>query len=138
MSTKFIFDQELCLQCGSCTAACDVLHQTEKGVHFREVLTSWTENSPDGKPQMSVAMKGCMHCENAACEAVCPVGAISTCNDGGVRVNSEECVGCGACVKVCPFDAPVICSTGKMEKCNLCGSPVCVWNCPGGALRIRA
>ncbi len=49
-----------------------------------------------------------------------------------------ECVGCGACVEVCPVEAPLV-SNGRVtieaERCKGCGR--CVAACPIGAIRLR-
>ena len=45
----------------------------------------------------------CVSC--GACEATCPVGAIS--EGDGKYVISEDCVECGACAAGCPMGAIV-------------------------------
>ena len=45
----------------------------------------------------------CISC--GACEAECPVSAISQCEDRYV-IDPDVCVECGACAGVCPVDAP--------------------------------
>ena len=45
----------------------------------------------------------CLNC--GACEAECPVGAISA-GDGKYVINADECLDCGACASVCPVAAP--------------------------------
>ncbi len=75
----------------------------------------------------------CHNCEDAPCVAVCPTEAIS--RDGVLRINAEECVGCGACVDACPYEAiwldPVL---EVAIACEVCGR--CVPFCPPEALRI--
>jgi ferredoxin len=39
-----------------------------------------------------------------ACVGVCPTSAISV-NDGTAAVDEETCVECGACVSTCPVEA---------------------------------
>ena len=51
-----------------------------------------------------------------------------------VIVNQEKCIGCGACVPVCPFDA-IVMQEGKAyinEKCTMCGA--CIPVCPVEAI----
>jgi ferredoxin len=44
----------------------------------------------------------CISC--GACEAECPVGAISE-GDAQYVVDPDTCIDCGACTEVCPTDA---------------------------------
>lgn len=53
---------------------------------------------------MSYVIKdSCISC--GACEAECPVNAISA-GDGIYVINTATCIDCGACANVCPVDAP--------------------------------
>lgn len=45
----------------------------------------------------------CIAC--GACEAECPVAAISE-GDGKYVINSDLCTECGSCADVCPVGAP--------------------------------
>ena len=45
----------------------------------------------------------CISC--GACEAGCPVGAISL-DSGKAVVDAGTCIGCGACAGTCPVGAP--------------------------------
>ncbi len=40
-----------------------------------------------------------------ACEAECPVEAISE-EDGKYVIDADKCLDCGACAGVCPVEAP--------------------------------
>ena len=55
--------------------------------------------------------------------------------DGKMKVNAKKCVGCGACVKICAHNAPVI-TDGKakidLNKCVGCGR--CLGRCPKDAI----
>ena len=54
-----------------------------------------------------------------------------------IKVSDEKCIGCGICVKACPFNAIRIVE-GKAvigEQCTLCGS--CVKACPKDAISIK-
>ena len=46
----------------------------------------------------------CIAC--GACEAECPVNAISAGDDKYV-IDAEACIACGACAGACPVGAPV-------------------------------
>ncbi|MCI9041233.1 4Fe-4S binding protein [Dubosiella newyorkensis] len=40
-----------------------------------------------------------------ACVGVCPVGAIALNDEGKAAVDPDVCISCGACVGVCPVGA---------------------------------
>ena len=44
----------------------------------------------------------CVAC--GACEAQCPVGAISM-GDGKFEINADQCIDCGSCAGQCPTGA---------------------------------
>ena len=77
----------------------------------------------------------CRQCEDPACGNACPQQAITT-NEQGIRVvDTDKCIGCGACVEACPWHMPTVNpETGKSSKCIACGA--CVAGCPSGALSI--
>ena len=77
----------------------------------------------------------CRQCEDPACGNACPQKAIIT-NEQGIRVvDTDKCIGCGACVEACPWHMPTVNpETGKSSKCIACGA--CVAGCPSGALSI--
>ena len=84
-----------------------------------------------------------MHCEDPGCLKACPApGAIVKYSNGIVDFISENCIGCGYCIKGCPFDVPRISQKdNKAYKCTLCSDrvavgqePACVKTCPTGAI----
>jgi carbon-monoxide dehydrogenase iron sulfur subunit len=84
----------------------------------------------------------CAHCEQPPCKVVCPVEAIVRDEKtGAILIRDNVCIGCRACLIVCPYGAISMDSaTGLMIKCDLCGGePKCVKLCPTGAIRyVRA
>ncbi len=52
------------------------------------------------------------------------------------RVDASKCVACLTCVRLCPFEVPVVTNEGAAyidpEKCQACG--VCVLECPAQAI----
>ena len=77
----------------------------------------------------------CRQCEEPACGNACPMGAIYADQSGIRRVDTEKCVGCGACTAACPWNMPTVNPvTKKSSKCVMCGA--CVEGCPSGALSI--
>src|SRR5512133_2986193 len=55
-----------------------------------------------------------------------------------IDVIRDKCVGCGACIKACAYDAIRVCdklAEIDTDKCTLCGA--CVQSCPFDAILIR-
>jgi len=54
------------------------------------------------------------------------------------KVNKSKCAGCGACIKVCPYEAIKIGKDGKAiideKRCQKCGT--CKEVCPFDAIEI--
>ena len=135
-------DPGRCVCCYACVVACQDQHYDvdETGPALRKAVRRETE---DG--HISCGAWGCMHCADAPCMAVCPVGAIRRDAETQlVLVDQETCIGCRRCRKACPFDAPQFTPRRKMVKCDGCLShirqglpPVCVKTCPSGALFLR-
>jgi Fe-S-cluster-containing dehydrogenase component len=47
----------------------------------------------------------CLHCSEAPCVKVCPVGATWIREDGLVAMDYQRCIGCRYCEVACPYDA---------------------------------
>jgi Fe-S-cluster-containing dehydrogenase component len=46
----------------------------------------------------------CLHCQQAPCVKVCPVGATWVREDGLVAMDYSRCIGCRYCEVACPYD----------------------------------
>ena len=91
----------------------------------------------------------CQHCQNAACQRVCPTGATYRDDKGRVEIDYDKCIGCKKCAKVCPVNAIEMVEKGKNEKtgkpilrpvideskCICCNN--CVDDCPKDALLMK-
>lgn len=140
----------LCIGCRTCMIGCVVAHE---GLHIFEVdPDSYTFNPKlhmVKTAKISVPVQ-CKHCENPACMAVCPVGAISQ-TEKGVFIDTSKCMGCKSCMTACPFGAiDMVPVAGQFQadglerivanKCDLCnglpGGPACVRVCPTAALTL--
>ena len=86
----------------------------------------------------------CRHCTEAPCITVCPTQAMFRLNESSpVILDKAKCIGCNACVIVCPFGVIKKGSDGKsLIKCDLCihrlregEEPACAEACPTHAIR---
>jgi anaerobic dimethyl sulfoxide reductase subunit B len=145
MQRGFYFDQSRCTGCHACAIACRDWHDIDDSVvSWRRVVG--LERGAYPGVEVSYISLSCTHCEQPACMAVCPVGAIRKRPDGEMAVDREACLGgdaCGACRSACPFGIPQFGNTPnpKMQMCTLCPDrlaegrkPVCVDACPMRAL----
>lgn len=133
----FMFEPELCIQCHACEVACKSWRGLDVNVKWRRVTGGFAGTFPNTK--LMSASISCMHCVSPACMDVCPTKAIFVNEQGLVLVKAEDCVGCHACEKACPFGAPQFGTSGVMEKCDMCChdltvEPPCVNVCPNKAL----
>jgi Fe-S-cluster-containing dehydrogenase component len=136
-----LVDYDLCFGCHACEVACKQENNLPVGPKWIEVITVGPRKV-DGKLVMDFVPMTCMHCIDAPCAAACPVGAITKREDGIVDLSSGLCIGCLACLLVCPFGAlqfnP---ERNTVAKCSLCHhrlekglKPACVQACPAGAI----
>lgn len=134
----FLFDQQFCIGCQACVASCNVRHGLEAGVFPRQATSNQHKISG---PHLAYS---CNHCDEPACAAVCPTGALSKRDDGIVVHDVDVCIGCYSCVSACPYGAPQKNERdGKMVKCDMCAarldkneSAACVLTCPMKVISI--
>jgi anaerobic dimethyl sulfoxide reductase subunit B (iron-sulfur subunit) len=135
MSLGFYFDAARCIGCCTCMIACKGKNDLLPGVNFRKVTHYETGKYPDAKVyHLSIS---CQHCENPACVAVCPTGAMYQSEEGVVLHDDEICTGCESCVNACPYGEPqLIEELGIVQKCDSCAAlrakgenPACVDAC---------
>jgi len=139
-SIGFGFDPTRCSGCMACVVACLDENDLPGGHSFRSVIRQ--ERVVDGDVQITFISLACFHCGEAPCLAVCPRNAIYKSEANGlVLVDPKHCIGCRACLLVCPFGAPQFSKGGSMQKCHLCCQrllhemePACVKICPTRAL----
>lgn len=141
---------DLCIGCRTCMIGCVVGHE---GYRIFDIdPDSYTFNPKlhmVKTAKISVPVQ-CKHCESPACEAACPIGCIK-CIDNKVVIDTNQCIGCKACMTACPFGAiDMVHVVGKKQadgtdrvvanKCDLCigveGGPQCVAVCPTEALTL--
>lgn len=137
----FYVNTSMCSGCKACASACKDLKDLDTGVMYRKVRTIEGSNTQARTYNVSMA---CNHCEEPACMAFCPQGAISKRTaDGIVIISSEKCINCGTCLESCPYRAPVRnAAKTKVSKCDFCidlqaqgESPACVAACPQSLIK---
>jgi len=106
-----VIDLDKCTACQACVVAC----QAENNIPNANPETAaqgrnihWLELIPfiEGKfPHTSMRLmpRPCMHCDNAPCTKVCPVGATQVSSEGIVGQIYPRCIGCRYCTAACPY-----------------------------------
>ena len=137
----FLIDLEQCTRCDDCVRACAEAHEgtprfVREGSRFRNFSVP----------------TACYQCTDPVCMIGCPTGAISRpLGTLEVVIDSGTCIGCGNCVRRCPwdnirsvpYDSPALGARINLAtKCDLCvgrsDGPACVQACPhGAAVRVN-
>ena len=159
-----LYDTTKCTACRACQVTCKQWNElkaeetTNRGTYENPPdlsPTTWlkmrfTEVEAGGKVRWLFTRQACMHCTDAACVEVCPIGALYRHKLGFVAYDKDICSGCGYCLDFCPFHVPrsernLLTGIAKMDKCTLCTTPelnrvsagdepACVKTCPTNAL----
>ena len=154
-----LIDVSKCIGCKACQSAClewnDLREEvgTNHGVFDNPLdlspqsltvmrFTEWINPESDNLEWL-IRKDGCMHCADPGCLKACPApGAIVQYSNGIVDFDHDKCIGCGYCVKGCPFNIPRISKVDhKAYKCTLCSDrvavgqgPACAKACPTQAI----
>jgi formate dehydrogenase iron-sulfur subunit len=146
-----LIDTSKCIGCKACQSAClewndmrepvgtnvgvyENPHDLTPNMFTLMRFTEW-ENPETGNLEWLIRKDGCMHCEDPGCLKACPApGAIVQYANGIVDFIKENCIGCGYCVKGCPFNIPRVSQIDhKSYKCTLCSDRVAVGQQPACA-----
>lgn len=105
MRLGMVIDTSRCIGCHTCAVACKVANNLPNHIWWNKVVTEGaTGDFPNNSPIYKTM--NCQHCDNPPCMSVCPPGAISkNAGNGVVTLDSDMCLGCQACLHVCPYDA---------------------------------
>lgn len=110
----------------ACVLACSLQHGNTIGPANSMILPVSLKKQVINLPVV------CRQCAKPLCADACPMGAISRNTEtGAMIVDSELCIGCGACMIACPLGGiSVNAEAGHAVKCDLCGGdPLCVQFC---------
>ena len=136
MRYAMAIDTRKCVGCSDCVVAC----QTENDVPHG-YCRDWIKESVSGlypNVELEFRSERCNHCDNTPCVRTCPTGASLVGEGGIVMVEEDLCIGCGACIESCPYDARFFHpEKGVVDKCSFCSHRVaegkntaCVSVCP--------
>jgi formate dehydrogenase iron-sulfur subunit len=154
-----LIDVSKCIGCKACQSAClewndlreevgvnmgvyDNPHDLTPATFTLMRFTEWV-NPATQNLEWLIRKDGCMHCADPGCLKACPApGAIVQYSNGIVDFDHDKCIGCGYCVKGCPFNIPRISKVdNKAYKCTLCSDrvavgqgPACAKACPTQAI----
>ena len=148
--------------CQTCANACKMENNVPMGMLWNRVIVEGSDSFDGAEGEYPNLKRNyialtCQHCENPACEKVCPTGATYKDELGRVEIDYDKCIGCRMCMAACPYNVrtfnwadPVrdpefnygnknvpVREKGVMEKCTLCKeltdkgeTPMCVRCCP--------
>ena len=129
-------DPKKCTACHQCTTACSMMHYGVEDPNFSRIKILQFKNKDFNVPII------CMACENPICIDVCPMNARVKKSNGTIVTDTETCIGCKACLYICPVGSPMENPlTGQSMTCDMCEDdpegPWCVKAChEHGALTI--
>jgi Fe-S-cluster-containing dehydrogenase component len=95
-----IIDLDRCIGCQYCIWTCQAVNDVpDDGMR-------WNVGFPERTAQgINFFMtRPCLHCSEAPCVKVCPVGATWKREDGIVVMDYDRCIGCRYCEVACPYD----------------------------------
>jgi anaerobic selenocysteine-containing dehydrogenase/Fe-S-cluster-containing dehydrogenase component len=143
-----IVDMDRCIGCSACVAACYAENNIgivgeERILEGREM--AWLQiqryHDPADMARLTFLPMMCQHCDNAPCEAVCPVYAPHHSKEGLNNQIYNRCIGTRFCAQNCPYKVRrfnwfdwqwpeplpmqlnpnvTVRSKGVMEKCSFC------------------
>lgn len=96
-------DLKKCVGCHACTVSCIAENVLPPNVIYRVVFEEESGEFPNTKRKF--IPRPCMQCDNPPCVPVCPVKATWKREDAIVAIDYNKCIGCGRCVRACPYNA---------------------------------
>lgn len=96
-----VIDLDKCFGCRACMVACKIENNTPFAHFWMYVFRLEEGEYPNSK--VTFLPRPCMHCDDAPCVKVCPVGARFKQEDGIVSTDWDRCIGCRYCEVACPY-----------------------------------
>lgn len=125
-----VVDVDLCVGCMMCVFACS------RRFGDGGVARSAIKVASIGGIERGFTVIVCRACPDPPCASVCPTDALNRREGGGVVLNQGKCIGCGNCVKACPYGAVMWDEeANKPIVCMYCG--YCARYCPYGVIEIE-
>lgn len=124
-----IIDSKRCVGCQSCMFAC-VRRSGTGGLADSSIKILSAGGMSNG---FKVIV--CCACKEPPCAKVCPTGALTPKQGGGVKLEKSKCIGCGLCREACLIKAVFWNNEeNKPAICIQCG--ICVKYCPHGVIEL--
>jgi len=144
MTAAILTDTTKCIGCNECVRACKTANRLAADLPRRwdegDGLSANNWCAVEDGPKHSHVRKQCRHCEEPACVASCPVGALHKTELGPVVYDNGKCMGCRYCMMACPYGIPRYDwddAVPYVRKCTMCydriragGQPACTGACP--------
>ena len=148
-----VYDSRRCSGCQSCMLACSLVHEGAASASLSRIQVS---RAVLAQYPYDIQMSVCRQCPEPMCVKNCPTGAchVSEANGNVRMIDADKCIGCGTCLKACPYSPHRTTWNPAMQKstkCDLCadapyfskpggpsGDQACVTTCPMGALKLVA
>jgi molybdopterin-containing oxidoreductase family iron-sulfur binding subunit len=96
-----VVDLDKCYGCRACMVACKVENNTPEAHFWMYVFRLESGEYPNS--EVTFLPRPCMHCNNAPCVKVCPVGARFKEKNGITAMDWDRCIGCRYCEVACPY-----------------------------------
>lgn len=140
---SMVINLSRCNGCKLCVDACSRVNNVAKGAYRTAVLRRET-GGPDGARMVEFLPVLCNHCDRPPCVQACPTKATYKDQKHGiVMIEQARCIGCKACMVVCPYNARYYSEeSGSVDGCDFCfrarlflgnSTPACVEACPKAA-----